>query len=97
MDTGTHRLDVAAGVAQGLLGVEFENLGRAGGLADALGQDLAFLAREPPAQISAARQQIGADEIQRIRTLLRGASREAGRSARAAWIASLACCASADA
>src|SRR5690606_19215573 len=71
----TCRSQLLAGDAQRLAGEELEDLPGARGLADALGQGLAFLARQQPAQFLLARQDFAADRVEDVGALLRTGQR----------------------
>src|SRR5690606_22565552 len=73
-----HRSQRIAFDAQRFTGEELEYLARAGHLADAFGQRLAFFARQQFAQFVLARQQFGADHVQSVEALLRRAERPGG-------------------
>lgn len=67
------RGQLVAALAQGLAGVELEDVAGARDFADAFGQRLAFFPRQQPAQLFAAREDFGADAVQSIRAGLRAA------------------------
>ena len=74
VDAGPHRGELLAGQAQALAGEEQEDLPGAHDLADALGQGLAFLARQQAAELVLAREDLVADALQDVVALLdRGA------------------------
>src|SRR5690606_17808241 len=59
---------------QRLAGEELENVARAGGLANAFRQGLALFARQQPAQLFLARQDLVADRVQDVGAALAGSA-----------------------
>ena len=68
---GRTEATASPGEAQGLAREEAEDLPRPAGLGDALGQRLALLARQEAAQLVLARQDFGADPVERVGADLR--------------------------
>ena len=95
VDAGTDRRQLLAGQPQHLAGEELEDVPGAHRLADALGQRLAFLAREQPADLVLAGEDVGADLVEDVGAIL-DRRRRPGRKRRfAAAMAVFACAASA--
>ncbi len=80
LDAGPDRGHPLACEAQRLAREELEDLPGATGLADAVGERLALLARQQLAELLAPLQDFVAGRVEQIEALLRGASRPGGKS-----------------
>ena len=71
LDAGPDRVELVAADAHRLAGEVLEDGAGAAGLADAVGQRLALLARQLPSQLLLARQDLGAGAVEDVEPLLR--------------------------
>ena len=70
LDAGAHGGELLARHAQRFTREELEDVRRADGFADAFRERLAFLAREQPAELVLARQDVGSDLVEDVRAIL---------------------------
>src|SRR5262249_52331881 len=71
LDARTNRVELVAGEAQRFTREELEDVARASGLADAVGERLALLTRQQPSQLFLARENLRRGAIEDVEPLLR--------------------------